>query len=93
MKAESLSIKGLSDGLESISAAKRRSKWARALRYAAASKPDDESIKKFIERKGGIVIALKQEFDLPVKLVGTGEQIDDLALFDPDEFSKEVLEA
>ena len=33
---------------------KRRSKWARALRYAAASKPGDESIKKFIKRKGGI---------------------------------------
>jgi hypothetical protein len=25
-----------------------------ALRYAAASKPSDESIKKFIKRKGGI---------------------------------------
>jgi hypothetical protein len=33
---------------------KSRSKWARGLRYAAASKPDDESIKKFIKRKGGI---------------------------------------
>jgi hypothetical protein len=33
---------------------KRRSKWARALRYAAANRPDDESIKSFIKRKGGI---------------------------------------
>jgi hypothetical protein len=33
---------------------KRRSKWARALRYAAANKPDDESIRKFFKRKGGI---------------------------------------
>jgi hypothetical protein len=33
---------------------KSRSKWARALRYAAANKPDDESIKEFIKRKGGI---------------------------------------
>jgi hypothetical protein len=33
---------------------KRRSKWARALRFAAANKPDDESIKKFFKRKGGI---------------------------------------
>jgi hypothetical protein len=33
---------------------KSRSKWARALRYAAATKPDDESIKNFIKRKGGI---------------------------------------
>jgi hypothetical protein len=33
---------------------KSRSKWARALRFAAANKPDEESIKKFIRRKGGI---------------------------------------
>jgi hypothetical protein len=33
---------------------KSRSKWARALRYAAANKPEDESIRKFIQRKGGI---------------------------------------
>lgn len=33
---------------------KSRSKWARALRYAAANKPDDEPIKKFFKRKGGI---------------------------------------
>jgi hypothetical protein len=33
---------------------KSRSKWARALRYAAAIKPDDESIKSFFKRKGGI---------------------------------------
>ena len=33
---------------------KSRSKWARALRYAAANKPNDEPIKKFIKRKGGI---------------------------------------
>jgi hypothetical protein len=33
---------------------KSRSKWARALRYAAATKPNDESIKKFLKRNGGI---------------------------------------
>jgi hypothetical protein len=33
---------------------KSRSKWARALRFAAANKPDNESIKKFIKRRGGI---------------------------------------
>src|SRR6476620_4686912 len=33
---------------------KSRSKWARALRYAAANKPDEESIRKFINRNGGI---------------------------------------
>src|SRR5664279_2927273 len=33
---------------------KSRSKWARALRYAAVNKQDDESIKSFFKRKGGI---------------------------------------
>jgi hypothetical protein len=33
---------------------KSRSKWARALRYAAATKSGDEPIRKFIKRKGGI---------------------------------------
>ena len=36
--------------------------------------------------KGGIVVALREEYGVPVKLVGTGEDLDDLAAFDPDEF-------
>ncbi|MEX1177714.1 MAG: signal recognition particle-docking protein FtsY [Nitriliruptor sp.] len=36
--------------------------------------------------KGGIVVAVQRELDLPVKLVGLGEEIDDLAPFDPDLF-------
>ncbi|HUP87972.1 MAG TPA: signal recognition particle-docking protein FtsY [Longimicrobiales bacterium] len=43
--------------------------------------------------KGGVVIALKQEFGLPVKLIGTGEKIDDLEPFDAATFAREVLEA
>ncbi|MGQ0813217.1 MAG: signal recognition particle-docking protein FtsY [Gemmatimonadota bacterium] len=43
--------------------------------------------------KGGIVIALKQEFGLPVKLIGTGEKLGDLEAFDPNSFAREVLEA
>jgi fused signal recognition particle receptor len=42
--------------------------------------------------KGGVVIALKQELDVPVKLVGTGESIEDLEEFDASAFSREVLE-
>jgi fused signal recognition particle receptor len=42
--------------------------------------------------KGGVVVALKQELDLPVKLVGTGEGIGDLAEFDAERFSRDVLE-
>ncbi len=36
--------------------------------------------------KGGVVIPIRQEFDLPVKFVGVGEQADDLAVFNADEF-------
>ena len=43
--------------------------------------------------KGGVVVALKQEFGLPVKLIGTGEQIGDIETFEADEFVEEVLSA
>ncbi|MCM3130339.1 signal recognition particle-docking protein FtsY [Paenibacillus provencensis] len=36
--------------------------------------------------KGGIVIAIRQEMDIPVKLVGLGEKADDLQPFDSEQF-------
>lgn len=36
--------------------------------------------------KGGIVVAIKSELDIPVKLIGVGEKIDDLQRFDAGEF-------
>lgn len=36
--------------------------------------------------KGGIVIALKKELDIPVKFVGLGEKMDDLQPFETDQF-------
>jgi fused signal recognition particle receptor len=36
--------------------------------------------------KGGIVIAIRDALDVPVKLVGVGETPDDVEPFDPDEF-------
>ena len=36
--------------------------------------------------KGGIVVAVQRELGVPVKLVGLGEGVDDLALFDPEVF-------
>lgn len=36
--------------------------------------------------KGGIVIAICQELNLPVKLVGLGEKMEDLQQFDPEQF-------
>jgi fused signal recognition particle receptor len=42
--------------------------------------------------RGGIVVALKEEFDLPVKFIGIGEAMDDLIPFEPAQFAEEVLE-
>ena len=36
--------------------------------------------------KGGIIIAIAKEFQLPVKLIGVGEKIDDLEEFDLEEY-------
>ena len=36
--------------------------------------------------KGGVVVAIRQQVGLPVKYVGVGEQPEDWALFDPEEF-------
>ncbi len=36
--------------------------------------------------KGGIVVAVSREFDLPVRYIGVGEGVDDLREFDPQEF-------
>ena len=36
--------------------------------------------------KGGVVIPIRQQFELPVKYIGLGETAEDLALFDVDRF-------
>ena len=42
--------------------------------------------------KGGIVFSIKRELDIPVKFIGVGEQMDDLQVFDADEFVKAMFE-
>jgi fused signal recognition particle receptor len=41
--------------------------------------------------RGGIVVALQEEFGLPVKLVGRGEEVEDLDTFDVDAFIQGVF--
>lgn len=36
--------------------------------------------------KGGVVVAITRELELPIRYVGVGEGIDDLVDFDPDDF-------
>ena len=42
--------------------------------------------------KGGIVISIKNELNIPVKFIGVGEKIDDMKEFDADEFIKALFE-
>ena len=42
--------------------------------------------------KGGIVLSIKKELDIPVKYIGVGEQIDDLQPFDGESFVKAMFE-
>ena len=41
--------------------------------------------------RGGIIIAIQQELGIPVKFVGLGEGIDDLAPFDAELFVEGIL--
>lgn len=41
--------------------------------------------------KGGVVIGIRSEFDLPVKLIGTGEAIDNMEFFDAKAFGKALF--
>ena len=42
--------------------------------------------------KGGIVISIKRELDIPVKFIGVGEKIDDMKEFDCAEFVEALFE-
>lgn len=42
--------------------------------------------------KGGIVLAVHEALDVPVKFIGIGEKASDLEAFDPQVFAREVLE-
>ena len=41
--------------------------------------------------KGGIVYQIQKELDLPVKLVGVGEGVDDFAFFSAEEFANGLV--
>lgn len=41
--------------------------------------------------KGGIAVAIQSEYNIPVKYIGVGEQIEDLQKFDSNEFVNALL--
>ncbi len=42
--------------------------------------------------KGGIVFALAQQMQIPIRFIGVGEQVDDLRPFDADQFTKALFD-
>jgi fused signal recognition particle receptor len=42
--------------------------------------------------KGGIVVAIARELKLPIRFVGTGEQIDDLVPFDAQTYVNSLFD-
>ena len=42
--------------------------------------------------KGGIILSIKGELDIPVKFIGVGEKIDDMQPFCADEFISALFE-
>ena len=41
--------------------------------------------------RGGVLVALADRFGLPIHAIGVGEQIDDLAPFDPEDFARALV--
>jgi fused signal recognition particle receptor len=41
--------------------------------------------------KGGITLAIASELEIPVKLIGVGEKLEDLRPFDPEQFARALL--
>ncbi|MGH2904231.1 MAG: signal recognition particle-docking protein FtsY [Solirubrobacteraceae bacterium] len=41
--------------------------------------------------RGGIALAIARELELPVKLIGVGEAVEDLRPFDPDDFARALI--
>jgi fused signal recognition particle receptor len=42
--------------------------------------------------KGGVVLAVREALDIPVKFIGVGEQLDDLQPFNADDFAKALFD-
>ncbi|MBX3147565.1 MAG: signal recognition particle-docking protein FtsY [Gemmatimonadales bacterium] len=43
--------------------------------------------------RGGAVVALRRELDVPIRFIGLGEGVDDLREFDPRDFARELVES
>jgi fused signal recognition particle receptor len=41
--------------------------------------------------RGGIALAIEDSLDIPIKFIGTGESVEDLATFNPDEYVRSLI--
>ena len=41
--------------------------------------------------KGGIIVAIQNELDIPTRFIGTGEKAEDFSFFDPREFAEQMI--
>ena len=63
-----------------------------AERFAAAAEVDGIVLTKLDgSAKGGVALAIARELGLPVKLIGIGEELEDLRPFDADDFARALV--
>ena len=61
--------------------------FEQAKQFAAVTQISSLAITKLDgTAKGGIAVTIADEFDMPIKFIGIGEGIEDLAEFDPEQF-------
>lgn len=66
--------------------------YEQAKQFVAATEVNALAITKLDgTAKGGVVIGISDQFNVPVKYIGVGEQMDDLQIFDSEEFVKSLF--
>jgi signal recognition particle-docking protein FtsY len=66
--------------------------FAQAKEFARATDISSLAVTKLDgTAKGGVVVGVSDQFHIPVKFIGVGEGIDDLKIFDKDEFVRQLF--
>ena len=66
--------------------------FEQARQFVAATEVNELAITKLDgTAKGGVVIGISDQFQIPVKYIGLGEGIDDVQIFDKEEFVKSLF--
>ncbi len=66
--------------------------YEQAKQFVAATEVNALAITKLDgTAKGGVVIGISDQFNVPVKYIGVGEKMDDLQMFNSEEFVKSLF--